>query len=496
MPNRGGYSKPANLEAERMLLGSVLLSEDAAPSVISSIELSDFSGLDERNTIIYKAMLEIVRQGHKVDVASVTDELRHMHAFEDAGGIEYLKLLMDAVISLDDIDHYIKIIKNDAVLASFLDTMQKAQAEYQTGKVTDPGDFIAYTNQQLSEIASRRRIADFKSASVLAEEVSIELQQEMRRDNKGLTGVDTGYPRLNSFTHGWQKGTLNILAARPAVGKSALALNFAYKSAESTGCPVAFFSCEMSGGDIMRRLLAAKAILPLDKITTGLLNERERVKLWATMEDIKKTHLFFDDTPNIKLSDLVAKSTKLKKDYPNLALIIVDYIGLITVEGRYDSRTLEIAQITKTLKQLARDLEIPVIALAQLNRDIDKAPGSHKPTLANLRESGSIEQDADLVILMHRADYYAKDKAAGKSDAEPSSYSARLQQQLDSDVARGGNKDSISVTDLILAKNRSGRTGEISLLFSKALQLFDTPSPSFESARGQTEGISIGVDDE
>lgn len=494
--SRFSLDLPNNLEAERAVLGSILLSSDSAATVLSSLDAEDFSGADARNVLIYKAMQELVNQSRPIELTSVVDELTILHTLDDAGGITYLRELIDGVISVDDLDHYVQILKNQAVLRSFLTCMSGALEDFSSGKVADIGDYVSSVSRTLNEIASRRRVADFVSAKDLAEEVRILLEQESRRDNNGVTGVETGYPRINQLTHGWQKGSLNILAARPSVGKSAFALNLALKSAECTHQPVAFFSCEMSRADVMKRLLSAKSLVPMDNIATARLSQRDREKIASAFDDIKRIPLYFDDTSNIKLSDLIAKSTKLKKDNPNLCLIVVDYIGLITVEGHYDSRSLEVGIVTKALKQLARDLNIAVIALSQLNRDVDKLP-NHKPTMANLRESGNIEQDADTVMLMYRSDYY-KDQNDGKEQRKGfggESYRDKLQAQVDNQNAQGKNTGGISVVDINFAKNRNGMTGDVTLLFTKANQLFDTPSPGFEeSRRGGDDRLT--VDDE
>ncbi len=494
---------PSNLEAERTVLGSILISGETAATVFSSLTPDDFSGVDKRNVLIFQAMEELVKQNEDIDIGTVINELEILHTLEDAGGVNYIRSLVEELISEDDIDHYIKILKNQAVLRSFLFELQKAQEDYMDGKVSDIGDFIANETNRFSEIASRRSVADFKPAKELAEEVRILIEQESRRDSHGLTGVDTGFERLNSLTHGWQKGTLNILAARPAVGKTALALNLAVNAAESMHMPVAIFECEMAGSEMMKRILSSQSMVYLENLSTGFMNQREKEKLSSAIDDVKRLPIFFDDTSNIKLNDLIAKATKLKKENPNLCLIVVDYIGLVSVDGaKYDSRTLEVGNVTKALKKLARDLKLAVIGLAQLNRNVDNNV-NHVPMLSNLRESGSIEQDADIVMLMYRGDYYdnqgqikpkkgegnGNESAGNSSFGKPGSFSSKLQSQVDQQNAKGENKDSISVVNVNVAKNRSGRMGNVTLLFSKAYQRFDSPSKDFEANQAKAMGL-------
>ena len=492
---------PSNLEAERTVLGSVLVSGETAATAFSSLLKSDFSGTDRRNVLLFEAMEELVKQNEPIDVGTVVNELTILHTLEDAGSIAYIRSLIDDLISDEDIDHYIKILKNNAVLRSFLLELQKAQDDYIDGKVSDVGEFIAAETNRFSEIASRRAVADFKPAKELAEEVRILIDQESRRDHKGLTGVDTGFEKLNSLTHGWQKGTLNILAARPAVGKTALALNLAVNAAKGLHAPGAVFECEMSGAEMMKRILSSQSMVYLENLSTGFMNQREKEKLASTIDDVKRMPLYFDDTSNIKLNDLIAKATKLKKENPNLCLIVVDYVGLVTVDnGKYDSRTLEIGTVTKALKKLARDLKLAVLALAQLNRNVDNNEGG-VPMLSNLRESGSIEQDADIVMLMYRSDYYdnqgkPKQKGGGKPNtyAAGGSFASSLQSQVDAQNARGENKDSISVVNVNVAKNRSGRMGNVSLLFSKSFQRFDNPTKEFEEREAKKMGLSADLE--
>lgn len=476
---------PSNLEAERSVLGGILLSGDTAAMVFSSLKPSDFSGVDKRNVLIYQAMSQLLKQNTPIEIASLIDELTILHTLEDAGGVTYCKELIDGVISLDDIDHYVKILKNQAVLRDFLLELNFAQEEYRDGRVNDIGEFITRESTKISEIASQRSVADFKPSNILAEEVRILLEQESRRDNKGLTGVDTGFERLNRLTHGWQKGTLNIIAARPSVGKTAFALNLAVKAAEGAHKPVAIFSAEMPGRDIMKRILSSKSHVAMDGITTGFLSQRDKERVYSAVEDVKRIPLYFDDTANIRLSDLIAKATKLKKQNPDLCLIVVDYIGLITCDigvGPNDPRSVVVAQITKNLKKLARDLNLAVIALAQLNRSVDDNVGG-VPMMSNLRESGAIEQDADTIILMYRSDYEeGKSKVnKGNNTNGPSTYGNKLQAEVDASNAKGENKDSISVVNLNLAKNRNGQPGHVILLFTKAYQTFDSPTLEMEN---------------
>lgn len=472
------YTKlPSNAEAERTVLGAVMIDDVSAAEILSSLTIDDFT--DERNRLIFSAMKELVNHNKPIDPTTVTDELLNLHSYDDAGGADYMLLLIKSPINFNNIDYYVSLLKNQSVLRAFLLGMEALQNDYRDGKIKDIGEYLSMGIDSLSNIASRRSVAGFKTASEVTEEVRIKIQQESRRSNRGITGVDTGYKRLNQLSHGWQKGNLIILAARPSVGKTALALNFALKATESTHAPVAFFSGEMSNDLIMKRILSAKSRVPVSDLMTGQLDARSQNKVDNALREIARTKLFFDDSPNPKLGDIIAKSHKLKKSNPDLALIIVDYINIIQTEGKFDSRALQIGAITGQLKQLARTLEVPVIALSQLNRATDDNEFGN-PNLSNLKESSSIEQDADIVMMLYRPDYYHNQGRKKEGNAPGGEFGQKMQEQIDEQNKIGQNKDSISMTIINVAKNRNGQTGQVMLLFTKTYQLFDNPSLSSE----------------
>jgi replicative DNA helicase len=483
---------PHNDEAEKAVLGALLSDSDAAAVVLASLLKENF--FNPKNQLVYQAAAELSTQNSVIDPTTVTAELKNLKTFDDAGGADYLLELVQSCISPDNIDHYVKIVKDQSVLREYLLKMKEVQDSYAQGSVDDVGSFIQVSTESLTEIASHRTVGDFKPAAEIAETVNKQITMSANKGNKSLIGVDTGFSRLNKFTHGWQKGDLIILAARPSVGKTAFAINLAYNAAEHEQKPVAFFSCEMGADQIMKRLISATSMVNSEHIQTGDLQGSEMAKISSAVDNLKKTTLYFDDTANPKLGDLIAKARKLKSAHPDLCLIAIDYLNLITTEGQFSSRQEEVSLITRSLKQLARDLKVPVIALAQLNRGVEMNDGQ-VPMLSNLKESGSIEQDADIVILMYRKDYYDAIGAKTK-DKTKSEFEQNAQQQVQQAKAAGADKNGMSVVTLSVAKNRNGRIGQLILMFSKNVSRFDNPNVEFEKQAAQAEGYTISPDDE
>lgn len=486
---------PSNVEAERSVLGAMLMSEDASAIALASLTEESFSDTDPRNKLVFRAIKVLGDRNSAIDPQTVNDELTLMKLNKDAGSPDYLMDLVNTSINANNVDHYVNIVRDQAVLRDYLLKMEDIKKDYAQGAVTDIGDFITVSTQSLDDIASRRSIGGFKEAKVVGEMVSKQIAMEKNRSNKRLTGVDTGFDLLNKYTHGWQKGSLVIIAARPSVGKTAFAINLMYNAAVHEKRPVAFFSCEMPSDQIVKRLCAAVALVNLESIQTGDFFGNDNVKVSSALQQIESTQIYFDDTANQLLGDIIAKSRKLQAAHPDLACIFIDYLNLISVEAKFDSRSLEVSLITKSLKELARSLNIPVIALAQLNRDVDKTD-SKVPMLSNLRESGSIEQDADMVLLMSRSDYYSNlGQNMKQKTGAAHEFSNNLQTQVNTAKAAGKDQGAVSVVNIELAKNRNGRTGPITLLFSKNYQRFDNPSPELVEETSKING-SVNLDDD
>ena len=462
---------PSNIEAERSVLGAILVDESLASSTLASLREEDFSGEDPRNVLIFRAMKELDAHNKPIDAQTLVDQLVNMGILEDAGSTKYVMDILEAPIQLGNVDHYVNILRNQAVLRAYLTKIEHILKDYNEKGIEDISEFISSNTQELSDIASKRQIANFISAKDVTEMTKEKIRKESKISTNGLTGIDTGFIKLNSYTHGWQEGNLIILAARPSMGKTALMLNFALKASQKTGRTVAIFSCEMANDLIMKRLIASEALVDISDLSTGRLKKRDMEKVDSALESIGKTKLYFDDTPNQALGDIVAKSHKLKANNPDLAMIFVDYINIVDVQGKYDSRTLEIGAITKTLKQLARNLRIPVMALAQVSREADRNE-SHIPSLANLKESGNIEQDADIVLMIYRPEWY-KNQGYKMKENNPLKSGEAQQAEEQAEQQNADNSGKPEGATLVVAKNRNGQQGKFTIMFTPKHQRFD-----------------------
>ena len=484
-PKRVRSDLPHNSDAEKAVLGSALLSKEALYSVLSLLEEKDF--YEGRHQIIYRVLTTLQMKSVVVDVLTVTEELMNIKELENIGGVKYLQECSDSMVALSSLEFYINIVKDQSVLRNLLVTVREIDNEYRTQEIEDVDSFIANSEERIKIATEKRRISDFRTASDVAKSVEMALQTQQKYDEEGVTGLTTGYDNINKITQGFQKTELTIIAARPSVGKTALALNFAYKAATRKQVPVAIFSLEMASELLVRRLVAAASNVPLTKISSGVLSGQERAKVASAIKEVSAAPIFIDDSPGIKLMDIIAKSRQLQAKHPDLALIVIDYLGLIqtgsTGKGS-DSRQEEVRKISLALKSLARDLKVPVVVLSQLSRDVEKRD-TKRPMLSDLRDSGSIEQDADVVMLLYREDYYkgtkkesnAANKKGGQLSAAEKFELAKAAQEKQMGDSMPGDASYIEIN---IAKNRNGQTGPVGLFFYKAFGRFDAPSPEWE----------------
>ncbi|MBO4540511.1 MAG: replicative DNA helicase [Bacilli bacterium] len=475
------FTLPYNLEAERAVLGTMLLDAPSVAIGVASLTEESFSDVDKRHRLIFRAIQELYTRRLSVDPQTVYNELKSLKLEKDAEAPEYLFQLVNSVVAPENMNHYVKIVRDHAVLRDLLVTMNQIQTDYATGGIPDINDFVMNANNKIAEIANKRSVGNFQSAQEVIVQVREKINTMAGRDRGDLTGIDTGYSRLNLMTKGWQKEELIIVAGRPSTGKTALALNFAINAAIRTNQTVGFFSLEMSDVTIMQRILSARACVAGEHIQTGMLTNDEKLKLNDAMTEVAKTKLYIDSTPNALLGDITAKATTLKARFPDLCLIVVDYMGIIRTNsgGRNYSREQEVALISSSLKMLARQLHVPVIVVCQLNRQVDSNEGA-VPRMSNLRESGSIEQDADMIILLHRSDYETQGRK------KPRGFNPQQQEEQPKPKAPSGPGD-ISTMHVNLAKNRNGKTGKIHLMFSKAYSRFDDPTPEYEEELAEME---------
>lgn len=470
---------PHNTEAEKAVLGAMIRSNSIFMDFIYKLDVEDFYQENENHRVIFAAMQRLNKEGIPVDSQTITNELINSNDLEVSGAPEYLIDLADSIITFENIETYLNIVLDQALLRRFITALNDINNEYYTQEITSVKDFLNDAEKKLNDITERRRTSDFQNSKVITDELSKEFAVlKATTDDAAVTGTPTGFPRLNILTHGFQKGEMIILAARPGVGKTALSLNLAFNAAKM-GFPVAYFSLEMPAKMLFKRLVSADSNVPFDHILSGFgIQQNTRLKLQQSCQALSQTKIFIDDTSGIQLGDLVAKCRKLKKEQPDLGLIVVDYIGLVStkIKNKAESRQLEVQLISQTLKKLALELEVPVLGVAQLNRNVESRGG--EPQLSDLRESGSIEQDADIVLMLHEN----KLGDTSSNDSKKSIFEKQDEavQQKQQEIAQKDGGPDTKIVNLLIVKNRSGKTGKVPLLFRKDYCKFDSPSRESE----------------
>ncbi|MBP5694232.1 MAG: replicative DNA helicase [Bacilli bacterium] len=455
---------PSDAVIERNILGAALIDLQVANTVLTELKADDFYADNLKNQKIFQAMYTLNDKGESIDVATVYNQLTIQKDAEIVGGYEYLNELLDSVVSLVNVEFYIKQLTDITLLRNFLKTLDKIQGDYQSKELKNINEFVGDAERQITEITSKRRVADFVS-SVKAEEYGSKIVQT-HGSEETISGLATGFSSLDAVLNGLGKGELIILAARPAVGKSAFALNIAFNASKNKRVPVAIFSLEMNAEMIFRRLFSMNSNIEYEKIQKGFLTQRERASIQETASDISKTDLYVDDSSGVSIDEIALKCRKLKESKGNLGLVVVDYIGLIDDEKNIykDNEQAKIAFFSRRLKRLAGELECPVLCLAQLNRNTEQRE-SKMPQLSDLRSSGAIEQDADKVMFMYRPNYYQDQgiSIGKKKKGEEAQQQTEQKPQTTTDIVK-----------IIVAKNRNGRIGNVDLAFHKNFGRFNT----------------------
>ena len=469
---------PHNTEAEKAVLGAMIRSNTIYMDYIYKLSVEDFYEENENHRAIFAAMQRLNKAGIPVDSQTITNELINANDLEVSGAPGYLIELADSILTFENIQTYLEIVLDQALLRRFLQTMETINNEYYTKEISSISEFLTEAEKRLNNITEKRRVSDFQSSKVITDELSKEFENlKATNDDSSVTGTPTGFPRLNMLTHGFHPGELIILAARPGVGKTALSLNLAFNAAKLKDIPVAYFSLEMPASMLFKRLVSADANVSFDSLITGYgINQNVRLKLQQSCDALAGTKIYIDDTSGIQLADLVAKCRKLKKEQPDLGLIVVDYIGLVStnIKAKNESRQLEVQLISQTLKKLALELDVPVLGVAQLNRNVESRGG--EPQLSDLRESGSLEQDADIVLMLH------ENKLGEATSSKKSIFEKQdeqVQQKQQEIAQRDGGPDT-KIVNLLIVKNRSGKTGRVPLLFRKDYCKFDSPTREAE----------------
>ena len=426
-----GKVPPHDLDAEQAVIGSMLTDKDAVMAAVEKLNPDSF--YREDNKLIFEAIINLYNASQPIDLITVKDELTSMGSFEKIGGFEYLAILPDKVPTTANVEKYIDIVEEKATLRKLIKTANEIiELGYNPGE--DVEEIMAGAEKKIFDIIQNKNQKSYTPIKDVLVESFTKLEELYNQKSK-ITGVPTGFADLDNQTAGLHGSDLILLAARPAMGKTAFALNIAAHAAIRENVPVALFSLEMSKDQLVNRILCMEAMVDSNKVRTGKLEEDDWTKLAGVVGPISDSGIYIDDTPGISIMEIRTKCRKLKME-KDIGLIVIDYIQLIQGSGnrKNGSREQEIAEISRSLKILAKELNVPVIALSQLSRAVEQRP-DHRPMLSDLRESGSIEQDADIVMFLYRDDYYNQDSE---------------------------EKD---ISEVIIAKHRGGSTGTVKLLW-------------------------------
>lgn len=419
---------PNDQEAEQAVLGAMLIDNNATVEVLELLKQDDFYRKDHE--IIFSCILELYKSGKPIDILTVKDMLNSRNMLQNVGGIEYLTSLASGVYTVSNVEAYVNIVEGKSVLRKLIQVSNEIIKSGYDDK-EDIEIILDNAESKIFEILQKKNTkGSLHIKDILVD--SFTKLEELYNNKNSITGVPTGFLELDKKTSGLQKGNLIFIAARPGMGKSSLALNIAQNAAIKNKIPVAIFSLEMTKEELTNRILCAEAMVDSSKIKNGTIEEEDWLKLANSLGPISESPIYIDDTSNLSVMDIRARCRKLKMEH-DIGLIIIDYLQLM--EGRKsDNRQQEIAEISRSLKILAKELNLPIIALSQLSRAPEQR-ADHRPILSDLRESGSIEQDADIVMFIYRDDIY-----------NPES-------------------EKKNIAELIIAKQRSGSTGSMELLW-------------------------------
>ena len=438
---------PADRLAEQSVLGSIFISNDKMVEVKEYITYRDF--YDRKHQVIFKCFEKLYDDGIAIDATTVNKFMVDNNAIEQIGGISYLGEVINSTPTSTHAVYYAQIVQRDSIRRKLIQEGNKLIESAYEGD-TSPDDLISLTEQTLAEIGDSSNNSGFhKIHDVLAENFAeLELRSQQRTD---ITGVSTGYEELDKITTGLHQDELIILAARPAVGKTAFALNIAQNIATKSQKPVAIFSLEMGVNSLVERMLASESLVDAYSLRTGKLSEDEWVKITIAQARLAEAPIFIDDTAGIKISEIRGRSRRLAKEMGELGCIVIDYLQLITGTNPHN-RQQEVSDISRQLKILAKELKVPVIALSQLSRNVEQRQDK-RPVLSDIRESGSIEQDADIVAFLYRDDYYDRSDKETEEEQTPN-----------------------NIVEVIIEKNRSGARGTVRLMFQKEYNKFSSIS--------------------
>jgi replicative DNA helicase len=442
---------PASIDAERSILGAILLDNHSYNEAAEKINADDFA-LDSHRRI-FGRMAELIDAGRAVDIVTLAEELAKRKEVEAVGGVAYLASLTEGLPRRLSIEEYVRIVKDKSLLRQLINICSTAIT-----RAADQGEealeVLNAAESGLLEVTERGITRGFATIPEIVRN-SFGTIDNLYKEGREVTGLATHFVDFDRMTSGLQASELIIIAARPSMGKTAWAINIAQNAAVQGGKVVAIFSLEMSKESLLRRMLASQALVDSQKIQKGFLLREDQQKLTHALEQLAESKMFIDDTPGISLTEMRAKARRLRQMAGSLDLIVVDYLQLMTAsvggpgQKRYENRTQEVSAISRGLKALAKELSVPVIALSQLSRASEQRGGDKKPMLSDLRESGSIEQDADVVAFIHREAYYNRDE-----NGQP-------------------DPDTENKAEIIIAKQRNGPTGSVHLAYLSKCTRFE-----------------------
>lgn len=430
---------PRSLDAERSVLGAILLSERAMYGLVIEEGLRSQDFYHPQHRMIYEAMLKLYRDSEPIDPLTVTEQLRQEAVLDEVGSEAVIDELSAGVPAAGNVRQYAKIVKEHALMRRILEATYRIQ-ESVNRREGQPRDLVERAEREILEIAHDDRQKDFRAIDEILDE-ELDKLHRLSIEGTALTGTPSGFKDLDEITGGFQPGNLIILAARPSMGKSALVTNIAENAAIEFGRPVALFSLEMSEAELAQRFVASQGSIRGEELRKGKVQESKWAKVLEASQQLARSPLYVDDSSDIGILELRAKARRLHQRQ-ELGLIIIDYLQLLRADGRTDNRVEQVGQMSRGLKILARELNVPVIALSQLSRAVETRTDK-RPILSDLRESGQIEQDADLVLFIYRDEYYNKEESEHPGEAE-----------------------------VIIAKHRNGALGSVTLVFQNEFPKF------------------------
>lgn len=451
---------PQSIEAEEAVLGSIFLDNEAIIAAMNFLEADDF--YKHANQIIFQILEDLADADRPIDLVTVRESLENKNLLEETGGALYLSTLANNTPTAKNVEYYAKIVAEKAktrrLILAANDIVKESFKQDLSGT-----DLLDYADKKIQDVSENNSLNGFKPMEQVLTETVDEINERSKEDSN-ITGLSTGYKELDNITSGLHEDELVILAARPGVGKTAFALNVAQNIATKTDETVAIFSLEMGATSLVSRMICAEGSIDSGNLRSGQLTDEEWRKLTVSVQNLKSADIYLDDTPGLKISQIRAQLMKLVKEKGQLGLVVIDYLQLIEGSGR-ENRQQEVSEISRQLKKIAKELKVPVIALSQLSRGVEQRQNK-RPILSDIRESGSIEQDADIVAFLYREDYYHDEEDGDEYDDEE-----RYNEEQNDDVGE---------VEIIIEKNRAGARGTVKLMFMKQFNKFSSIAYNYE----------------